>query len=267
MKDIVFAHPVTTYDSYTDYRKLVQVSGFETCNQDQMDVNRDCYYICSPFNGDIEAAVRARPKKDRKCKIVMWFLERPGNEDFRKWTADKLELMDEIWFSDRAMYGKVKDMPGARFIPCGSDEAIGTREHKVNTYDFCHMSYIYGRRDILHQFGARIGPNGWGEERHKTLCGSRFMLNMHQDNNLFHEPLRFALCAAYAIPMLSEDNYDPFPYEPGRDLFQCGLGDLVMWTSTILKKDYGEYRDMGNRMWEKACKQFRFSDNVKKMVS
>lgn len=254
------------YDSYTDYWKLVQASGFETCRGDDVDANRNCTYIISPLNGNIEAMLKARPT-ERNCTFALWFLERPGkmsNQEFNNDIASKFSShnLNEIWFSDRGMYGLARDIGGTKFVPMGSDEAIGTTESMLFQHDVVHMSYVWGRRSLIHEFGCNLGPNCWGDERHRTLLSSRFMVNIHQDDGLYSEPLRFALAAAYARPMISEMCIDPYPYENGRDFVMVPYDKLKITTKNALASDYNHWKQIGLNMWETATKKFRFKTNV-----
>ncbi len=277
MKDPVFLTLHVNYDSYIDFRRLVQVSGFETCHQDHMDLNRDCAYIVTPINGDVEASLRAlkeRSKDQTKtCSNILWFLERPGPQSKAGFIEDikqKFETLNlqEIWIGDKDLYMLVKDIAGTRFVPVGSDEAIGNIDSPMirtdNTeYEITHMSYVWGRRTFIHNMPLRIGPNSWGAERHRILTSSRFMVNVHQDWDQFHEPLRFALCAAYALPMISENCNDPFPYESGVDFVPTPYDKIEETVRRCLIEDYNIYKPIGQHMFETATKKFRFSDNVK----
>jgi len=269
--DIVFAHPTTKYDSYSDYRRLVEISGFETCTQDNIDINRKATYISAPYNGDIENALKVRPKNQRKCKIVHWFLERPsanGGPKFVEWAKNLLETqLDELWFTGPDMYKLVKHLGGTKLVPAGSDARLGSQENRPKRYDVCHMSYVYGRRDrIIHNLNCRIGPNCWGTERHNVLLESAFMINTHQDNDNYYEPLRFALCAAYKLPMVSEACGDTFPYVNGVDFLSAPYNQLNQLFQKVLREGAGVHRPMAERMFQKACVEFKFEDNVKKAV-
>jgi hypothetical protein len=270
MLDVIFAHPQTKYDSYTDYRRLAELSGFEIAdNIDSVDVNKKALYITCPHNGEVDAAMKARPKNDRKCKVAMWFLERPAYEGSDKFKARTAELLatqlDYIWFSDCSMFKQVCHIPGTMFVPMGSDERLGEIAQN-KTYDFCHMSYCWGRRGVINEIEGKLGGNCWGNERHEVLKNTKFMLNIHQDGDNYHEPLRFALCAAYAIPMISEECFDPFPYVAGVDFVPVAYNDIKRRMHEILKEDYNKYIPFGSRMHAKATKEFRFIDNIKKAV-
>ncbi len=273
-KDPVFVTTHVSYDSYTDYWKLVKASGFEICHQDQINVNRDCVYVLSPSNGDVEAMLRIQPKPaDRQCQFAVWFLERPGTVPKKEFAADiasrfSVYGLNHIWFSDRAMWGIVRDVVGTKFVPMGSDEAIGTTHKTEEKYDITHMSYVWGRRSFLNYphlmkiKPERIGGNCWGDDRDRTMRTSKFMVNVHQDGGGYHEPLRFALCAAYGVPMISESCEDPYPYEPGRDFLSVPYDQLQTFIPKTLKDDYNRYKGIGLNMWDTATKKFRFKNNV-----
>ena len=269
--DPIFVHPTVKYDSYTDYRKLVEVSKFEICNQDQIDINKKSIYIVTPMNGDVEAALKARPKNTRQCKIIWWFLERPspyGGEKFANHVKDMLNnLVEEVWVSDRAIFRLIEKLGNTKFIPMGSDEALGSKGFSDKSIDFTHMSYVYGRRShIINHLKGKIGSNGWGEERHNTLLRTKFMVNVHQDNDAYYEPLRFALCAAYGIPMLSEACSDPFPYESGVDFLSAIYNNLNKLIEDVHREGLDKHRLVGERMWDKATRKFRFINNIKEAI-
>lgn len=273
-KSPVFVIPHAQYDSYADYWRLVKASGFEAINQDLVDHKRDVTYIISPTNGDLEAMLNAQPKRgDRNATYVLWFLERPAaqpHNEFRADIASKFEKygFDQIWFSDRAMHNIVKDVEGTRFVVMGSDEAIGTTHKDEYHYDYTHMSYVWGRRSFLdhpHLLGVppgRVGGNCWGDQRDHTLRTSKFMINVHQDWGEHHEPLRFALCAAYGIPMITERCEDPFPYVEGRDFVSAPYDNLIQFIQGTLQRDYNQYKGYGLNMWDTATRKFRFKNNV-----
>jgi hypothetical protein len=271
MFDIAFAHPHTKYDSYTDFRKLAELTGFEICNVDQININKKTIYIICPHNGEVTAALKVIPKNKRTCKVALWFLERPIGkfEVFKARTKELLETeFDYIIFSDRAMYNYVKHLNGTKFVPCGSHTALGSLDHRDKQFDFCHMSYVWGRRgNVIDELTPclKVGPNCWGKDRHEVLLKSRFMVNVHQDNDNFHEPLRFALCAAYGLPLISESCFDPYPYENGRDIITVPYGEMKNKIIQIIR-DNNSYKDIGLRMWEKAVGPFSFVSNVKKFA-
>jgi len=202
--DVIFAKTRHTYDSYTDFWKLVELAGYHQCYVDEIDTSTDNTYIVSPINGEYRPHIDNQ-KEERKAKLIWWNLER-GTEDFSDYS-------DEIWASDRAF----ATASGATFVPVGSNRALKpNQEVKSSLYDYCHLSYVSHRRDNIYgnltKRGLTQGPNSWGDERHRVLLQSRFLLNVHQDGQNTIEPLRFALACAYGIPILSEECDDPYPY-------------------------------------------------------
>ncbi len=265
-KPPVFVITDPSYDSYTDYWRLVRASNFDTCLQSELDPNRNCSYIISPSTGTIEEILSHQPP-DHTCAFIVWFLERPGplgTTEFKANIAGRFpkHRLNQVWFADRAMYNLVKDLAGTKFVPVGSDVAIGTIASVPFKYDLTHMSYVHGRRAFINNLPYRIGPNGWGEARHQTLMASKFMLNVHQDWDNFSEPLRFALCAAYGLPLITEECTDPYPYENGRDLIMVPYTQLPATIHQILEMDYSQARLMGLKMFETATQKFRFKTNV-----
>jgi hypothetical protein len=281
MKDIVFAHTAHVYASYTDYRKLVELGGFETCVAGAIDFGRDAVYILSPLNGEY------RPHRDNfrgkpyKAHVISWCLERPsGANGLRDFVRGQKQLLDdwyfdEIWLSDRYLVKHVNDSR-VRFVPLGSHIGLGdpSRAHqkrRVYEYDYIHLSYLVGRRkaiiDGLAHRGHASAPNSWPPERHDLLMNSAFMLNIHQDNWPIIEPLRLALAAAYAMPVITEEIRDSYPYNRGGDrhnTWPVKYADFVEEVLRVIKSDYEPFRAMGWRMHALMTGEFEFGRQVKK---
>lgn len=269
---VVFVHSKIQYPSYVDYRRLVQISGFESCTFDRMDSKRKCtYVVCPIWSNDVSAAVTALAKGPRACRVIWWYLERPGFFGKRPY-SEMADIMlsrglDEVWISDRAFHALLPRDPRLKFVPVGSDEALGDRTPSAKSYDLCHMSLIHGRREVLlKSLRYHIAPNGYGDARHRALLASRFMLNVHQDDDPFLEPLRFALSAAYGLPILSESCTDPFPFVEGEDFAGAPYGGIQALVAKAIS-DPAAYRAMGERMFRKAAHEYRFRDNVKRALT
>jgi len=233
MKDIVFARTRWKYDSYTDFWRLVELAEFPTCWIDEIDLTRDVLYVTTPMNGETRpsvAAARERAGAARKARVAWWNLERPdvaSGAPLGKVVSEALAWVDEAWVSDRH-YRSLDQRQ--RHVVLASDSRLRDGPPLPRRYDACHMSYVWGRRamvlDAVGKAGIRMAPNGWGKERDEILSSSAAMLNVHQTPALIGEPLRFALAAAYALPMVSEELADPWPLAAGRDFVSARWAGL-----------------------------------------
>lgn len=278
--DICFVKTRHTYDSYTDFFKLVELSGFETIFTDELDTSRPGVYITCPMNGEWRPHIDNQYNKPRRAHLVLWNLERPSGSagtvhQYSKscwnllngvWEDSgeraKTRFLDEIWVSD----AKLAEETQMKFVPLGSDEGLG-EPGEEKKYAFCHMSYEVGRRTHIYKHWGidQIGPNGWGEERDRTLKESKFALNIHQDTFNFQEPLRFALFAAYGLPIISEDLFNQYPWT-SETMITAGYYDVVGKLKQALSEPYEKYRDMGLRARERMTGEFRFKKCVELAV-
>lgn len=233
MTEILFAKTRHTYDSYTDFWRLVELSEYPVVYVDEIDRgDSNKIYLTAPFNGE-HHALSERP---RKSKVILWNLERPAGsgsiQDYQKhlWQHLSEKRIDKVIVSDKTL----SKVTGFQYVPVGSHVGLGTvGTEKI--YDFIHLMCYSNRRGfIFHEptkirtiySGCSIAENGWGEERHHRLMQSKFMLNIHQDDDLIMEPLRFALAAAYGLPILTENLYEAsYPYVVG--VFQFPKDDIA----------------------------------------
>jgi hypothetical protein len=164
--------------------------------------------------------------KGRVSEVMLWNLERPsGSGGLHKYTDDNKEYMeaghlDGVIVSDR----KLAYDTGFKHVPLGSHRELGvpgSKDDRLSGYDLIHLScYSNHRSWLFHEpnnpkidlYGLVVARNSWVHARHKALTHSRFMLNIHQDEFLYIEPLRFSLAAAYGLPILSEQCFDVYPY-------------------------------------------------------
>lgn len=203
---VVFARPRYSYDSYSDIVKLIELSGYPLCYVDEIDAyNPNRCYICTPLNGEWNQGW-----PDAKARIIHWDLE---------WRLEGaypvIPGVNEIWASDRWYAEKI----GARYVLLGSHPGLAlspyTRHETIyNEWDLAPLAYIYGRRDAkiaeMRSAGLRIAPNGWGMDRDYIINRSTAMLHIHQLNNVpTIAPGRFALAAAYKMPLLAENVATP----------------------------------------------------------
>ena len=259
------------YMPYDDLFRLIEVSGFETIYVDELNPSEHGVFIVSPMNGEFRPHMDNHMYKRRNAHIILWNLERPDGSagSVGSYGESNRELIysrnvDEVWCSDRRMAEETT----LRFVPLGSDEGLGTPGDGNKRYYFCHLSYEVPRRQTIYKQFDRpfIGPNSWPPERDQVLWSSKFALNVHQDHHPFQEPLRFALFAAYGLPIISETIYDSYPWSDEFMIF-AGYDHLARTLREALGDDYRKYRDMGLRARERMCHEFNFRQQVELAVS
>ena len=259
---IIFAKPRFYYESYTDFWTLVRLSNFKWCFIDQIDLKSSNTYIVTMVDPKRDKWHLSWWQKRRKqARLIFWDLERPrprlGIESDKRFLA-KLNF-DEIWHSDVQM---AKDL-GTRFVILGSDEKLGKSPFRFKQYDFVPMCYINGRRGIILEQLKRIAPNAWGKERQDILRGSKFGLTIHQDNDLYIEPLRLALFASYELPIISEEVYNAFPLSDY--LLTSTYDNLVSFCLECLA-NYRHLKQLGKEVEQRLCFDYNFGNMVRYAV-
>ena len=270
---ITFAKPGHYYQSYSDFWKLVDLSGFDQCALSEVDIAKPRVYIVTPIAGDSLSGewgphIANQAGKIHNAHLVHWCLERPsgsggvGNYAFENRKRMYARTLDDVWVSDRALASETM----LRYVTLGSDYGLGEPGDR-KLHDFCHMSYMVDRRlRIYDQFDKKvIGWNCWGVERDQVLKHSRFALNIHQDQFPFQEPLRFALFAAYGLPILTEEIRDAYPWNESMMNFNTYDG-IVGRMREMLDNDYNRWRSLGMQARAIMCKTYRFKDMVEKVV-
>lgn len=191
----------------------------------------------------------------------MWDLERPKPRGGI--AADKEYLkrkrFDEIWVSDAQL---ARDLQ-ARFVVLGSDERLGHKPKWFKRFGFTHISYENGRRATVYEQLDRIGPNSWGSQRDKILRQTKFGLTVHQDNDLYTEPLRLAIFSAYNLPVISETITDAFPIS---DYLLTADYEYIAEFSKSCLKQYRQLKDLGNELTQKLCFDYKFKHMVEYAV-
>jgi len=283
-KEIVHVQTRYVYDSYHDLRKLFALAGFRTVYVDEVDISQPVTYIVSPMNGEWRPHIdnEHASGKLHQCDLILWNIERAGGGDTKSvgnytranWDLIYQRHVDRVWVSDR----RLAQETGLHYAVLGSHPDFGEPGDVTNKiWDITHMSYVNGRRssvlDRLSKFDGydqfnqedRISHNCWPPERDKVLQASRWALSIHQDTGPFCEPLRFALFAAYGLPILSETVYDAYPYGEDTMVF-AGHHDLVGVMQRLLGDPYRSYQEMGLRCREMMTEEFEFGKMVRKAV-
>lgn len=220
MSNILFAKTRWPYTSYIDLHSLFTASGYRAVFVDEMDFESDDLYITAPMNGDFRAHMDAHNATlDRQCTIVHWLLERPDpSETVREYIAHNQELVDRGYVDFNIVSDPQLALDsGFNYVPMGSAVGLGlpgSAEEKE--YDFVGLMSYTPRRAWLFdsdrprpeidglKMAPNVDPSTEFERRHQVLQHSRFGLNVHKDQWLYCEPIRFALFAAYGLPIVTE---------------------------------------------------------------
>lgn len=200
MTETIFARPRWEYKSYSDYWRLIELSGYPLIFIDEIDPTTDNTYIFSQPPTDWHHGWNT-PRARIIYYAIEWYMDVdysaiPGIE---LWSPDK-------WYAERI---------GAKYVPMGSHVNLNLHpnDKPEKIYDVCTLwagSYPrYHAEDLLRQAGLTLAPSGWDEERHKILAQSRMMVCVHQISDIATlAPQRWALAAAYHLPVISESITD-----------------------------------------------------------
>lgn len=261
---VIFAHPQYRHDPYSDFRKLVEISGFPSCAIEEMDLGSDAVYITTPVTGELPAFVKG---KKRRAKLIFWNFERPDSGDWppegnnaSNRVSEIMEFVDKVWVSDR--HQAQLDLRQV-YVTLASDSRLAEGEPwPGKIYDVATLAYQTDRRKrIFGQLGRwKVAESSaWGEIRARILHQSRSMVYVHQTEAPIGAPIRFALAAAYKLPLLSEAMADPFPLVEGKDFlsapYESLAGALDGWLYADKLAAYGE------KLHETLCleRNFRLS--------
>lgn len=264
MSDIIFArtrfdyiNPENGYGSYFDFWRLVQLSGFETCFVDEIDVDRDAVYIYTPHNGETENGFRKS-----RAKVILWNLEQG--------CYPPIPGLTETWVSDLTL-AKLCD---AKYVFMGShaDLVYKPLVPTEREYDVAFLAYITHRRKglayALDERGIKRSPTeAWGEARHNILASSSAMLHVHQnDGKPYMPPQRVCLAAAYKLPFISEAFADRglLSYSNVLTSDYANLAEFThLWTR---RNDWGILRDYGLALHSALCRDYTFKMSVERNV-
>ncbi len=175
---IYFVRTHHHYVPYDDWYKLASLSGFETCMQDELDVeNPDHTYIVNHFaacglNGNDIAA---------KAQIILWQTEYIKPERYAKEYSSNIR---RFWHMDAWQAEVMKH----EYIPIGSHRDLGyIGIAGAYKYDIALLAYASGRRQWYFQRleeAFNVTPNCWGDERTRALRSSRLMIHIHQHKDM-----------------------------------------------------------------------------------
>lgn len=205
---LYFAKPRHSYDSYSDLWRLVDLAGFETCLIDEIDEASDNTYIFSTPSTFWFDGTEHRGWDSPRARLIFWCLEWYTDVDYSQIPGVQIWSPDS-WWADRI---------GARYVPLGSHpdlvyEPLPASKPADYDYDVALLAYLNYRRShvygTLFEAEIKIAPGGWGKERHDQLISTRLMVHVHQQDDVpTVAPQRFALAAAYKLPLISESCTD-----------------------------------------------------------
>jgi hypothetical protein len=254
--EIIFVQTRHWYGSYQDYWKLVELSGFPSIYDDQMDLDDPNHcYIITWFCAQVDRFAGA------KARVICWNLE---------WANDPILPGVEYWSPDAAYAAQ----NGWKYVPVGSDRRLklsGDDAERGEMFDVALMMYrdVNRRRTAilrLHESRLTIAPNEWAEARDYYMRQSRCMVHIHQlDHISAVSPLRFALAAAYAMPIISEELSNPGLFssviiESSYDAMADTVHDWLLPTRRVALQYYG------SRLQMLLCQDYTFKDAVHRNV-
>jgi hypothetical protein len=170
LPEIIFAKPVHKYDSYTDFWRLVELSGFPIINHHRSRKWRLSGTFCrrsgalGENGGDNRRAIET-PERKRPASPISYDCLEP-------WIDNR--FCDEVWVSDP----RLADETMLRYVTLGSDYGLGEPGDQ-KSFDFTHMStlgqrHAYRRVNIYKHFSdEQVGPNCWPPERDGVLKASK----------------------------------------------------------------------------------------------
>lgn len=256
MTDVTFARSDQEYGSYSDLWRLVQLSGYPLIKVSEIDPDSDNAYIFSTPQTYWWDGTERRGWSDAKARIIYYNIEWYEDVDYKNipgveiWSADK-------WHADKI---------GAKYVPLGSHPELPDLplEDCPKVWDVAFLAYMTNRRLEaklwLDEVGISQSPQGWALERHSILQQTRMMLHVHQNDGIHTvAPQRWALAAAYKLPLITENIADCGIFSNGY-MMQCArdyLADFIkMWRDSHRLVDYG------NALHQLLCVEHTFRSCV-----
>lgn len=253
MSDVIFARPRWDYQSYADYWRLIQLAGYPLTFIDEIDANSDNTYIFSQPPTDWHHGWQ-----NPRARVIYYAIEWYLDVDYRAipgvelWSADK-------WYAERI---------GAKYVPMGSHRDLNPQpdERCEKVYDVATLwagSYPrYHAEDLIARYMLTRAPNAWGEERHRVLSQSRMMVAVHQNHDVQTvAPQRWALAAAYRLPVVSETLADAGIV--GDVTITCDLESIgEVAASWKRQENASKLRAKGDALYELLCERWTFRKGI-----
>jgi len=207
----IFVRPRQDYPSYSDFWRLVDLDGFQACEQDEVRLtDYGATYIFTGPEGIPDCS-------HAHARCIFWQFEYAGQYT----NQPNCQTCQEQWSSDPAHAART----GAQYVLCGSHPDLNPEPSLISekTYDVLMLAYLVDRRRAIQAALDRYRwpsdyPGHDTQARHEQLTQSRLMLHVNQHDIPALAPLRMALAAAYHLPVIAEAVQDAGPYR-----------DAVLW--------------------------------------
>lgn len=271
--EVVFALTRHSYDSYSDYYNLVKNAWGKWCYIDEIKfVDKDKIFVISPINGELGDHLKNHIH-EKQCKLVWWNLERPprdeNHDEHKKNVGELFKYIDYMIVSDKYLQEHYYACFGDRIIytPIGYHECLCEFPFFAvrSKYSFSHISYVWGRRDILNNL-PNCMPNSWGEQRKYDLLRTKFMVNIHQDQFKILEPLRFIIAVSHGLPIISETLHSPAPYIPNLHFLMVPYEHVVSKALSVNNDNYEHYSRIAQNAFEMMKTKYPFAKNIEEMA-
>lgn len=251
------------YDSYRDAFYLAELSGYPLIWLDEVDPDSDNTYILTPLNGSWQHGWQ-----NPKARLIWWDIEWRLKEDGYQWTSAELDAppgVSEWWVSDE-WYASIiaQRYPAVKFVPFGSHAGLVQNEAPSEThFDVATLSCQSqdgGRQhmiDLLNQEGLTLAPNVWNPDRDKILKNTGAMLHIHQWRKVKTiAPLRFAIAAAYGLPLISEQVEHRGMFD--NIVLFSEYDAMPAYAKTLTGRYQAELREKGRALHDLLCNEYSF---------
>lgn len=271
MSNVIFARPRMHYQSYTDLYRLIELAGYPLVYLDEIDAQSDNCTICTLYdnmNHPVDMGVWAQGWPGARAKIILWDIEWHMGDNALPLPIPGLA---EVWAADAWYAAQI----GARYVPMGSDARLPLTPIERNgqyDYDVAMLTYNTWRRqraiEDMQKSGLTVAPNEWGEARDRILERSRVMAHIHQHDNVpTVAPSRFAIAAAYKMPLITEMLGDEGIFTGGYKLTVPDIGSVGAFVSLALDpKVEDKRRAYGEALHHLLCVENTFQSFVEAAV-
>ncbi len=271
MESIVFVRSTRNYSSYTDFWRLVELSGFPIVDQSQVHFESDRLYVWVEMDVDFMVPVSDHPKSTRRARTAFWHIEpvdrrASATTDAATWWKRSLDqtllLVDDVWVSDMGIF---RMDPRSRWVCFGGHP--GLRENVANTgprYDVAHIGQVTPRREKviteLELRGISVSPGPRGESRIWILSSSKLMLDVQRLEGVpLVTPIRWVTAAAYKLPLVREELPDPSPLVKDESILMAPYDKLADRVEEAL---YQDLTPIGHAAWKAFCETNTFRSCV-----